>query len=276
MSYDIQNPVLTGKGHKLTELFVEFYHYSCKQLGLQTTLNNVRTGGFWIPKMLQVIKSILSRCISCHKFNSLSFRYPQMTNFPKHRINLVKPFQHSGVDFTGHLCVKNVEGEVVKVYILLFACLKVCVIHIELVPDILTHQFVLAFTCFTNVYGITLHLYSDNAKSFIAGEKILQKALVSDKYKVKFDVFDIRHVKIPLYSAWVGATWECLIRTVKSCLYKSIGRSKLSYFELLTVISDVQNALNSRPLTYRSSDNDLETITPNCFRKADPNGNVLL
>ena len=76
--------------------------------------------------------------------------------------------------------------------------------------------------------------------------------------------------------AWVGATWERLIRTVKSCLYKSIGRSKLSYFELLTVISDVQNAVNSRPLTYRSSDNDLETITPNCFLKADPNCNVLL
>ena len=48
------------------------------------------------------------------------------------------------------------------------------------------------------------------------------------------------------------------------------------YFELLTVITDVQNAVNSRPLTYRSSDNDLETITPNCFLKVDPNCNVIL
>ena len=30
------------------------------------------------------------------------------------------------------------------------------------------------------------------------------------------------------------------------------------------------------PLTYHSSDNDLETVTPNCFLKADPNGNVIL
>ena len=74
----------------------------------------------------------------------------------------------------------------------------------------------------------------------------------------------------------MGATWEHLIRTVKSCLYKSIGRSKLSYLELLTVISDIQNAVDSRPLTYRSSINDLETITPNYFLKADPNGNVIL
>ena len=90
----------------------------------------------------------------------------------------------------------------------------------------LTHQFVLAFTRFTNVYGISSHLYSNNAKTFIAGAEILQKALVSNEYKAKYDVFDIRHVKILLYSTRVGATWERLISTVKSCLYKSIGRSK--------------------------------------------------
>ena len=122
---------------------------------------------------------------------------------------------------------------------------------------------------------ILSHFNSDNAKSFIAGGEILQNALVSDEYRAKFDVFDIWHVEIPPYSAWVGATWEHLIRTAKSCLYKSIGRSKLFYFELLTVITDVQNAVNSWPLTYRSSDNDLETITPNCFLKADPNCNVI-
>ena len=149
-------------------------------------------------------------------------------------------------------------------------------LYIELVSDISTHQFVLAFTRFTNVYGIPLHSYSNNAKSFIAGAEILQKALMPNEYKAKFDVCDIRRAKIPLYSMWVGATWERLICTVKSCLHKSIGQSKLSYFELLTVISDVQNAVNSRLLTYPSSDNDLETITPNCFLEADPNGNVIL
>ena len=140
---------------------------------------------------------------------------------------MIKPFQHTGVDFTGHLWVKNEEGGVAKMYILLFICLNVRAVHTELVPDMSTHQFVLAFTRFTNVYDIPLHLYSDNAKSFIAGAEILQKALVCDEHKANFDVFDIQHVKIPLYSAWVGATWERLIRTVKSCLYKSIGRSKL-------------------------------------------------
>ena len=114
-----------------------------------------------------------------------------MTNLPKYRFSMVKPFQHTGVDFTGHLWVKNEEGEVVKMYILLFTCLNVHTVHIELVPDMSTHQFVPAFTRFTNVYGIPSYLYIDNAKSFVSGAEILQKALVSDEYKAKFDVFDI-------------------------------------------------------------------------------------
>ena len=64
-----------------------------------------------------------------------------------------------------------------------------------------------------------------------------------------------------------------MIRTIKSCLYKTIGRSCIRYFDLLTVISDIQSAINQRPLTYRCSlDSDLEVITPNFFLR--PNANL--
>ena len=177
--------------------------------------------------IIVVIKSILSRCVTCRKFKSLSFRFPRMTNLPKHRVNLVRPFQHTGVDFTDHLWVKN-EGEVLKMHILLITCLNVRTVHT--VSARYVHSSVCScFIRFTNVYGISSNLYSDNAKSYVAGGKLLQKALVSDENGANFDVSDIRHVKIPPYSAWVGTTWERLIHTVKSCLYKSIGRAKLSY-----------------------------------------------
>ena len=64
-----------------------------------------------------------------------------------------------------------------------------------------------------------------------------------------------------------------MIRTIKSCLYKTNGRSRINYFDLLTLISDIQNAINSKPFTYRySSDSNVEIITPNCFLR--PNVNV--
>ena len=265
--FEVMNPILLAKDHHFTRLIVEFYHKKCKHLGVQTTLNTIRNNGCWIPRMRQYVKKVLGLCLTCKKFNSLAFRYPRMTNLPKHRVNFVRPFNHTGVDFTGHLWIKNEADENVKMYLLIFTCMNVRAIHIELVPDMSTHSFVLAFLRFVNLYGVPSFVYSDNAKSFVAGCQALQQALVSDEYKESFSVYDIQHIRIPLYSAWVGATWERMIRTIKRCLYKTVGRARLSYFELLTVLSDVQSAINARPLTYRSSENDLEVITPSSFLK---------
>ena len=45
-----------------------------------------------------------------------------------------------------------------------------------------------------------------------------------------------------------------------------MDRKYVEYFEFLTLLSDVQNAINSRPLTYRGSeDAGLDIITPNTF-----------
>lgn len=150
---------------------------------------------------------------------------------------------HTGVDFAGHLWIRNDSDENVKMYLLIFTCLNVRAVYIELVPDMSTHSFVLAFLRFVNLYGVSSFLYSDIAKSFIAGCQALEQTLVCDEYKESFRNYDIQHIRIPLYSAKVGATWESLIRTIESCLCKTIGRDILSYFELLTVISEFNQLL---------------------------------
>ena len=136
-----------------------------------------------------------------------------------------------------------------------------------------THSFILTLIRFTNSYGIPSHICSDNTKSFIAGCNLIEEVFASSVFNELFHVNNTKYVRIPLYAACLGCTWERMIRTIKSCLYKTIGRSRINYFDLLTVISDSQNAINSRPLTYRcSSDSNLEIITPNCFLR--PNVNV--
>ena len=59
-AYDVLNPILLAKDHRLTQLMIEFYHWKCTHLGIQTTLNIICTSGFWIPRMHQVVKRILS------------------------------------------------------------------------------------------------------------------------------------------------------------------------------------------------------------------------
>ena len=61
-----------------------------------------------------------------------------------------------------------------------------------------------------------------------------------------------------------------MIRTVKQCLFKAMGRNTPSYQEFVTLLSDVQKVINNRPLTYRSSENELDIITPNLFLVGGP------
>ena len=144
-------------------------------------------------------------------------------------------------------------------------------VHVELVPDMSAENFLLAFLRFCNMYRTPSVLYSDNAKTFLTSGKILEQAMSSSQFSEHLQKENIKHIKIPLYSAWVGATWERMIRVIKQSLNKTIGRAKISYYNLLTILSDICNAINSRPITYRSVDNELEVITPNHFLKLDTN-----
>ena len=74
---------------------------------------------------------------------------------PKNSMNLVHPFNNVGVDFTSHLYIKNERTNTLeKVYILIFTCLNIRAVHYELLPDMTTKQFLLAFKRFCNLYAI--------------------------------------------------------------------------------------------------------------------------
>ena len=275
--YNVHNPILLPREHRFSTLLIRYCHSKVQHLGIGTTLNYLRELGYWIPKGRVAVKVVLGDCITCKKYNALAYRYPKFTDMPKHHMNLVKPFRHCGVDYTGHFWVKDeLSGSSYKMFILVFTCLNVRAVHFELVPDMSARTFVLAFQRFCNLYAIPHYLYSDNAKSFLKGGSILENSLQSEEFLSELNKCNIKHIKIPLYSAWVGAAWERLIRVLKSCLYKVVGRSKLSYFELLTSLSNIKLAINSRPLTYRSSTDGLEFITPNSFLKLHGNSSLVL
>ncbi|MCL4160647.1 UNVERIFIED_CONTAM: hypothetical protein GTU68_059453 [Idotea baltica] len=72
----------------------------------------------------------------------------------------------------------------------------------------------------------------------------------------------------------MGSVWESLIRTIKSCVYKYIERSKLKYFDLVPLLLNIQNSINSRPLAYMASDKYIEPLTPNSFLKIQSNSRI--
>ena len=64
--------------------------------------------------------------------------------------------------------------------------------------------------------------------------------------------------EIPL----VGGFYERLIGIIKSPLKKSLGKAKISYVEMCTIISEVQGNMNNRPLTHLNEENVKELLRP--------------
>ena len=266
--YDVINPILMGKKHHLTYLLIRQSHFDCKHLGIQATLTNIRLKGFWITSARTTIKRVLSECIVCKKFNNFAFQYPRFTNFSKAQVDLFRPFRHVGLDFTKHWWVK-LKGSITaqKMFILIYTCLHVRAIYLDLIPDMSTQSFVLSFQRFVAKFGVPDVLYSDNARSFIQGVDAIESFVVSEVGSEFLRKNQITHKRIPLYSPWVGSLWERMIRVVKDCLMKTVGRSSLEYFDFITTLAEVGDAINSRPLTYTSSNDEVMPLTPNCFLK---------
>ena len=97
--------------------------------------------------------------------------------------------------------------------------------------------------------------------------------------------FDRRHLQSK--TAELGLTWrfnprgaphfegahEVMVKAAKKAVYVVVGERDVNDEELITVFAGVESLLNSRPLTYQSSDpRDDVPLTPNHFFQGQMGG----
>ena len=226
VSSEVNNPIVVSPKSHLTELIVWDCHFQCNHLGVNSTLNRIRSSGFWLVRGRRTVSSVLNNCFICRKFNSRSFDYPIETDLPGDRVNLIVPYKVCGIDFTGNFSIK-LNGVLSKMYILIFTCYSIRSIHLEILPDMSNKSFLQAFSTFCNCYSVPSIVYSDNANTFLSSLSILNKASLDSDWTDFLASNNIKHKTIPLYSAWFGSAYERLIGVVKSCIYKTIGRRQI-------------------------------------------------
>jgi len=61
---------------------------------------------------------------------------------------------------------------------------------------------------------------------------------------------------------WWDGIFKRLVQSVKRCLRKIIGQAKFTYDEFNTALIEVEGIINSRPLTFITSDDLEEPLTP--------------
>ena len=208
-----------------------------------------------------LVKRVVHHCVLCRKLKAPPYRLPPPPPLPKFRVQEKPGFTFVGVDFAGPVCVKSHE-EAEKVWIALYTCCVVRAIHLDVVVDLSTHSSIRSLKRFTARRGLPALLVSDNGKTFKGAARVIKKIVthpIVTRYLVGLNIewkFNIER------AAWWGGVFERMIGLTKRCLRKLVGRTTLTYEELLTAVAEVEMVLNSRPLSYVSSDDIEEPLTP--------------
>ena len=120
-----------------------------------------------------------------------------------------------------------------------------------MVPTESSESLLLALRRFVVRKGLPSTFVCDNFKAFKAKE--IKQYVVKSKINWKF---------ILEKSPWWGGFYESLIGNIKRCLKKVAGKAFLNYDELTTLLIEIEQTLNTRPLIYLSDNNENEAITP--------------
>ena len=255
------HPVLLHADHPFTALIVSDCHRRVLHNGVKETLTEVRSK-YWIVKGRQFVRWLLRKCKVCKRLEGKPYPASDAPPLPMSRVTVDYPFTYTGVDFAGPLFIKQSNDEMVKSYIALYTCGVSRAVHLDLVPDLTADAFMRSFRRFIARFGVPQVTISDNAKTFKTVSKSLQALFdvteVTDQltsYRVKWN-FNLE--KAP----WWGGFFERLVRCVKRCLKKTLHQARLTFEEMLTVLLEVEGVLNSRPLTYVSSEDCEEPLTP--------------
>ncbi|KAH7707616.1 Pao retrotransposon peptidase family protein [Aphelenchoides avenae] len=287
-------PIYIPRQSEEAKLLAYNAHICATHAGAKTILANLRKQ-YWFTQGRLVVKAAIRKyCRRCDRFNAQPYKLPNWPNLPEARVNMAPPFKHSGVDYARPfwLTLTDAEGRTFKRkhWICIFTCLAVRAIHLELIDNLSTNSFMQALRRFMNRRGIVQTMISDNGTQFVASKEIYKMVTTSteptpphkrgrkrhqspsgedlalrQELREWFRPQGLRWTCITERAPWRGAVYERLIGILKNNLRRTIcsGRQLLSAEKFSTLLTDIENTVNCRPLTYVSdSEPDFRIIRP--------------
>lgn len=253
-------PVLDGS-HKYMQLYIQNVHKKLHHSGLETIVNEIRQS-LWLVKLRSSIKNVLKNCPKC-KINKAKPAAPSTGDLPHARLaHHARPFTFTGLDYFGPMSV-TVGRHKEKRYGALFTCMTSRAIHIELVYSLSADSAIAALRRFICRRGYPKEIWSDNATCFKAADRELGESAI-DALKFESTAKSIKWKFIPPASPFMGGAWERMVGLVKKALYSTLIEQAPSDETLQTLMVEVENTVNSRPLTHVAlTPDDHDAITPN-------------
>lgn len=273
-----EDPIILDGAAKETRLLIEHVHIQMQHGSHETLINELRQK-YWITQLRVRLKSLVSSCVRC-KLQRAKPKIPLMGNLPSGRLARgLRAFSHCGMDYFGPMSVK-IGRRREKRWGVIFTCLTVRAVHIELAHSLTTDSAIMAITRMSARRGQPVTIYSDNGTNLRGADKELREAknsIDADKMHRYATNNEIEWKFIPPGAPHMGGAWERLIGSIKSTLKVILNEQAPREETLLTVLAEIEHIVNSRPLTHVSVDpRDDEALTPNHFLIGSSSGNLTL
>ena len=192
---------------------------------------------------------------------------PLMADLPDCRLAIALPcFYYTRVDYFGPLSEKVGRAHH-KRWGCLFICMTTRAVNLEVEELLDTSSFIDTLQRFINRRGHPKTILSDRGSNFKGAVRELKKCLGTLKQDIIGDFAarkDIEWRFNPPHAPHMGCAWEHLVRTAKQSLKVIVKEQCVIDFELMTILTEVEGIVNSRPLTAANDDvAHLEVLTPN-------------
>ena len=270
LSYDVRYPVILPRKSWITTLIVkEFHERDNHASGTNQTLAAL-SSRYWVVSGREVIREWERQCAECRRRKAKACQQI-MAPLPLARLkSSLRAFTRTAVDYAGPFITVQGRGKRrQKRYLCLFTCLATRAVHLEMSFGLDTDAFLNALYRMTSRRGLMEEMYSDNGTNFRAADREL-KSLVSqlDQEKTTDSIANkgiVWHFNPPL-APHFGGIHESMIKSAKRAITAILGNADITDEELMTAIIGAEGLMNSRPLTYQSTDPaDDVPLTPNHF-----------
>uniref|UniRef100_A0A182XQ47 Integrase catalytic domain-containing protein n=1 Tax=Anopheles quadriannulatus TaxID=34691 RepID=A0A182XQ47_ANOQN len=205
---------------------------------------------YWIPCLLRTYRQLRKACPTCRNREATP-NPPMMSHLPDPRLALgQRPFTYTGVDYFGPLLVA-VGRRVEKRWGVIFTCLTVRAVHLEVAHTLSTGSCIAAVRRFIARRGVPREIISDCGTNFVGTARELRDAIAGVDHEALMTEFcspELKWTFNPPGAPHFGGCWERLVRSVKKVLgHLNLPRRPTDEV-LETALAEIELILNSRPL----------------------------
>ena len=226
--------------HRVATLYCDYVH-GLGHNGVATTVCKVRAK-YWITNIHRIVKKIRFNCTKCKKIDRIAEKQV-MGRLPTPRLQPSAPFMFVSCDLFGPMTIrgeinKRSQG---KCFGIIFTCMATRAVSLDITSNYSSQALMMAIRRFIAIRGSPREIFSDLGSQLVGVRNYLKKVSSEEDGNIKWHFH-------PSDAPWYNGCSEALIKSVKRTLLCVIGDQIMTFSELQTVMVEVSNILNNRPI----------------------------